>query len=191
MRVYWCDVRPLLAEAEPFVRWCGRQGADLGDYLCLGDAIRHLAGLRLREIAGQAGDWAAVSVSHGGGLAVCACGGGPLGIDAEEVVPPAGDLPLAWFTAGERAWLARQQHPLRAFFRLWTRKESLIKAENRVLADLPLLPSLVEGGVLLDRVGGLAVRELSLLPRYVTSIAAGDEGGAELIRLPVSEIFPG
>lgn len=191
MRVYWCDIQPLLDRPEPFLRWCGRQGILPEDYLCLDDAIRHLAGLQLRHFAAEEdGAGLPANVSHSGGLVVCVCGNTAAGIDAEEIVPsPA--LPEGFLTPEERRWIQAQADPHRAFFRLWTRKESLIKARRRVLADIPALPSLVENGVLKDAVDGLYIQEPAILPeRYAVSVSCTAEGPLEQIPLSIPQIFP-
>ena len=193
MRVFWCDIRPLLAQPDPFIRWCGQQGLSLDTYLRLDDAVRHLAGLQLRRVAGadasRSGD--SISVSHSSGLVVCARGDAPLGLDTEEVCACPASLPAEYFTAQERRWINVQPQPLRAFFRLWTRKESLIKAEGSDLSRMRALPSLVEKGVLLEQVGPVFLWELPILPRrYVTSICAGQAGQADLRALSVHQLFP-
>lgn len=190
MNVYWCDVRPLLEEPAPFVRWCEKNQAPLGGYLCLDDALRHFAGLRLVHLARErSGAALHTNVSHSGALAVCALGGVPVGIDVEEILPSS-LLPLDYFREDERRWIGAQPQPLRAFYRLWTRKESLIKAERRTLADLLALPSLVENGRLRDQVGGLQVRELDILAGYAASVSAGEIGGVKLTAVPVQRLFP-
>ena len=191
MQVYWCDIQPVLDQPEPFLRWCRQQGVRPEDYLCLDDAIRHLAGLQLRRFAAERdGAGLPANVSHSSGLVVCVCGNAAAGIDVEEILPsPA--LPEGFLTPEEQRWIQVQEEPHRAFSRLWTRKESLIKARRRVLADIPALPSLVEKGVLLDTVDGLHIRELSILPeQYTVSVSCGESGPMELIPLSIHQIFP-
>lgn len=191
MRVYWCDIQPFLDQPEPFLRWCRQQGIRPEDYLCLDDAMRHLAGLQLRHFAAEEnGAGLPANVSHSGRLVACVCGNTAAGIDAEEIVPsPA--LPDGFLTPEERRWIQAQGEPYRAFFRLWTRKESLIKARRRVLADIPALPSLVEKGVLLDIVDGLHIHEPAILPeQYAVSVSCGESGPMELIPLSIHQIFP-
>ncbi|HIT32695.1 MAG TPA: 4'-phosphopantetheinyl transferase superfamily protein [Candidatus Enterenecus stercoripullorum] len=193
MRVFWCDIRPLLAQPGPLIRWCSKQGLSLDAYLCLDDAVRHLAGLQLRRLAGagapHSGD--SISISHSGGLVVCALGATPLGLDTEEVRASPAALPAEYFTVQERRWINLQPQPLRAFFRLWTRKESLIKAEGSGLSRMLSLPSLVEKGILLEQVGPVFLWELPILPqRYVTSVCAGQPGQADLHALSVHQLFP-
>ena len=191
MRVYWCDIQPVLDQPDLFLCWCRQQGIPPEDYLCLDDAIRHLAGLQLRHIAAEGGGAGLpANVSHSGGLVVCVCGNTAAGIDAEEIVSSP-TLPEGFLTPEEQRWIQAQEEPHRAFFRLWTRKESLIKAQHGVLADIPTLPPLVEKGVLLDTVDGLHIRELALLPRrYVVCLSCGETTPVELIPLSIHQIFP-
>ena len=190
MRVYWCSIQPLLDRPEPFIRWCRQQGISLKDYLCLDDGLRHLAGLQLRQIAAEQSGTLPTNVSHSGDLVVCSCGKTASGIDAEEILPSPG-LPVAFLTSEERRWMEAQPQPVRAFFRLWTRKESLIKARRNALADILSLPSLVAGGTLLDTVDGLHIRELDILPeRYAVSISCMEDKPIEVIPLTIQQIFP-
>ncbi|HIT01845.1 MAG TPA: 4'-phosphopantetheinyl transferase superfamily protein [Candidatus Enterenecus merdae] len=191
MRVYWCDLAPLLTQPERFLGWCVSQGLSLAPYLRLDDAARHLAGAQLRRLAGADGaPPARLSISHSGALVVCARGAGPLGIDTEQVCPSTAPLPLSCLTGQECRWLAGQAQPSRAFLRLWTRKECLLKAEGGGLADLANLPCLVEGGLLRPRAGRLRLRELSILPGYVTSLCARKMGPVALRPLSLDQVFP-
>lgn len=84
------------------------------------------------------------NLSHAGELVVCALGQGlSLGVDVEQVKP----LDLADFRAcfQEEEWLAitGDTDPLGRFFRFWTAKESVAKAEGQGL-HLPLTDILVQ-----------------------------------------------
>jgi 4'-phosphopantetheinyl transferase len=73
------------------------------------------------------------NLSHSGGLALLAvAGGGEVGVDIEQVKPRGEVMNIAerFFSPGEIVWLRAQPPDLqqRGFFRLWTRKEALIKA---------------------------------------------------------------
>ncbi len=103
------------------------------------------------------------SVSHAGNAAVCAVDSAPVGIDIEPVT----DIPeglLDSLTPSERAYtLAREGQEARRFFRLWTMKESVVKARGEGLGGLLALPSLVTDSMELVRwVDGLVVRPLAL-----------------------------
>ena len=193
MHIFWCDITPILDEPDPFIRWCNAKGHSLAPYLRLDDAMRHLTGLQLRSLAGAESRHSAdsISVSHSGGLVVCARGSAPLGIDTEALCPSAAPLPLDSLTEPERQWVASQKQSLPAFLRLWTRQESLIKAEKSTLARMFSLPSLVENGVLVKQVGSVCFQELPILPdQYVTVLCAAPPIQTELFSLAFQQVFP-
>ncbi len=68
------------------------------------------------------------SISHSGPVALCAVSAQELGADVQQPARWNERLVRRVCTAGERAWLETQPQPAQAFFRLWTRKESLVKA---------------------------------------------------------------
>ena len=72
------------------------------------------------------------SLSHSGGLALCALSHGPVGVDVEVVRPRRAGLPRRVLSGGE---LARFDGSWEDFYRLWTLKESWCKRE-----DSPLYP---------------------------------------------------
>ena len=80
--------------------------------------------------AGAQGRW--FSLSHSGGLALCALSDAPVGVDVEVVRPRRAGLP-AYALSGEE--LEQFDGSWEDFYRLWTRKESWCKRE-----DAPLFP---------------------------------------------------
>ncbi|MBP3720394.1 MAG: 4'-phosphopantetheinyl transferase superfamily protein [Clostridia bacterium] len=80
------------------------------------------------------------SLSHAGSWAVCAVGPAPVGCDVERLGRGDERLVRRFFHPGEREALAREKDPEawdRLFTRIWTRKESYLKAVGRGLS-LPL-----------------------------------------------------
>ena len=72
------------------------------------------------------------SLSHSGPYAMCAISDRPVGADIQQIKPV--HLSIARrFHFRERDWLAEQPQAeqLRAFFRIWTRKEAWVKAVSR------------------------------------------------------------
>ena len=69
------------------------------------------------------------SVAHSYGLAVCALSDAPVGADTELLrdKPNAAALASRYFSAGEARLVLGSPCPSREFFRVWTRKEALIK----------------------------------------------------------------
>ena len=113
---------------------------------------RGLAELSIREVttdelinsisAGQYGkpqlppDWGVhFSITHSGGLAACAIGSAPLGLDGELVRPYPAAVPSRVFSPGERLLLEDSHNRDELFFRLWTLKESLVKFTGRGITD--------------------------------------------------------
>ena len=82
------------------------------------------------RFAGRDGRW--FSLSHSGGLALCALSDGPVGVDVELVRPRRAGLPTYVLSPEE---LARFDGSWEDFYRLWTLKESWCKRE-----DSPLFP---------------------------------------------------
>lgn len=68
------------------------------------------------------------SVSHSGNAAACALSDGPVGLDLERVRPLNSKLLSRCFSSPEREEILRSSEPEEAFTRLWTRKESYLKA---------------------------------------------------------------
>ena len=80
----------------------------------------------------------AFNISHSGNRVVCLLGDrDPLGIDIESLSPLSFEDFQPQFTPDE--WSAIQRHPtpLNAFYRFWTAKESILKADGRGLG-IPL-----------------------------------------------------
>ncbi len=78
------------------------------------------------------------SLSHSGVWAVCVLDSAPVGVDIQQHRTADYDaLARRWFTTEEAAFLAALSESDRAaaFFRLWTAKESYLKAEGCGLAD--------------------------------------------------------
>ena len=72
------------------------------------------------------------SLSHSGGIALCALSGAPVGVDVELVRPRRAALPGYVLSQEEKA---RFDGSWEEFYRLWTLKESWCKRE-----DAPLYP---------------------------------------------------
>ncbi len=68
------------------------------------------------------------NLSHCTGLAVCAVGASPLGIDAEMIRPLRQNVLRRSFSPEEAAAVIASPNPAEQFFRGWTLKESFVKA---------------------------------------------------------------
>ena len=82
------------------------------------------------RFAGRDDCW--FSLSHSGGIALCALSSAPVGVDVELVRPRRAGLPAYVLSPEE---LARFDGTWEDFYRLWTLKESWCKRE-----DIPLFP---------------------------------------------------
>lgn len=82
-----------------------------------------------------------VNTSHSHNYFLIALGPMPLGVDIERIDPSVEALAIArrFFTADEAETLHRAADPLAAFYRLWTSKEALIKAQGLTIQSLSQL----------------------------------------------------
>lgn len=79
----------------------------------------------------------AFNISHSGALAVCGFDAQALGVDVEQTDRRSAErIAARCFTARENAQIAASPSPRRAFYRLWTAKESAVKWLGTGLADL-------------------------------------------------------
>lgn len=123
------------------------------------------------------------SLSHSGTYAVCAFSDAPIGVDLQQVKEAMPRLTSRILTDAERDYLESLPEGERhlVFYRIWARKESLLKWDGRGLR-LPMERfSLIQDGILTDAISfegkQLYFREYSrLLPKYALCIcdAAGN-----------------
>lgn len=74
------------------------------------------------------------NISHAGYMVVCAVAQTELGVDIEAVRPIKNRMPERVLTELERDWLARREDKEDSFIRLWTLKESYVKATGEGLS---------------------------------------------------------
>ena len=88
------------------------------------------------------------NLSHSGGWVACVVHSHPVGVDVETIDLVEPGMMKRIGTPSEQAWLMRQPKPekTRAFFRLWTLKESLLKALGTGLSLDPRMVELEETG---------------------------------------------
>lgn len=195
MQIFWCRTEPWLASPAALRRFCVQAGLSTGDFLCREDLVPHAAGRYLllqgfcRTCPGAplppltegpngkplfSGGAPAFNISHAGTIAVCAFSPWDVGIDIEKIAPvdPAlGDI----LRPEERSYLQQLPEARRteAFYQLWTRKESLIKARGGVLADLIQLESLITpAGRWKESLEGFRLHSIPFPdPAYVLSVS--------------------
>ena len=76
------------------------------------------------------------SVSHTDGLCVCAVSDAPVGIDAELLREAPMRVAKRVFSAGEQQSIAAADDADRAFFEIWTKRESAVKLTGAGLRDI-------------------------------------------------------
>ncbi len=79
----------------------------------------------------RGGEGPCFNLSHSGERVLCALSGSEVGCDIEQLADFEQELARRFFTAGEYAYIAARQTEAersRAFYRLWTLKESFMKA---------------------------------------------------------------
>ncbi len=68
------------------------------------------------------------NITHCRGLIACVLAHVPVGIDAEPIRPRPERVQKRVFTPQEQRWIEESGNPNEVFFRLWTLKESFVKA---------------------------------------------------------------
>ncbi|SDG00411.1 4'-phosphopantetheinyl transferase family protein [Desulfovibrio legallii] len=186
---YWPDLAPFAAAAAP--RLTPDRRRSMARRAAPEDRLRALAaGLLLRRVLGVRADDALTlnpwgkprlcrpggpgfSLSHAGAYAVLAVGRPPLGVDVEPRPALGSPLPLRGLHPAERLALARSSRPANCWLRLWTGKESLLKAVGLGLwlnpESFSLLPLCDGPHPWGKRIWHLAWREL---PGHVLAVAA-------------------
>jgi len=71
-----------------------------------------------------------INLSHCKNIVMCAWSEQPVGIDIEKIKRYDKRIPIRFFTKKEQEWILQNTNPSRAFFQLWTRKESIAKWEG-------------------------------------------------------------
>ncbi len=106
------------------------------------------------------------SLSHSGNTVFCAVSDAAVGCDVERIRRINQNIPNRFFSPGEQAQIDAQ--PTQAdkekmFFRLWTLKESVIKATGQSLSHLKNFSVIIsENGITLDTYKNFYLQEFSL-----------------------------
>lgn len=130
------------------------------------------------------------NVSHSGNQAVLAIAQQPVGIDLEEIQPDFDYLSVAEFafSNAESASLQQSRNPLQEFFRIWTRKEALLKGLGTGLINDLKLISCLDGTTAIhpavkDVKAGWDIKTTEYAKLYMMSIAFEHLTPATQIRL--------
>lgn len=112
------------------------------------------------------------NLSHSGRYVVCVFSTAETGIDIEEMVPTDIHDFNSFFSEQEKKQIHSAPQPLKAFLRLWTIKESVIKAEGKGLSiPLQQLDTSRQGSVQLEG-ENWHIKEISLFKGYCCAIAS-------------------
>ncbi len=157
-RLDWTPLYDCLPER---MKKAGRFRFERDRLLCVGAGFLLLEALGLRDESalryGENGKpylpgGPAFNLSHSGRWCVLAVGEGDIGADIERLDERHSEIAPEVFTPAELAWM--RQAPLERFFRLWTWKESVMKATGLGMALEPrrfeVLPFTRGEPVLLD-----------------------------------------
>lgn len=118
------------------------------------------------------------NLTHAGRYAVCALSAtGRVGLDAEPHAPRDWAAFAPHFTAAEWAAVQADTDPQRAFYRLWTQKEAVAKADGRGL-DLPLRAIRLRGATAELDGRRWHLREVPLAADYTLHLASSDPTAA-------------
>lgn len=207
MTIFWCRTDPWLAAPRAAVRFCEREGISTRDFFRAEELVPHAAGRFLLRAGFRRcrpgcpvppvhpapggkprfpGGRPAFSISHAGAVAVCAFSEGEIGVDVEQAGAVEPSL-LSILRPEELAFLQRTARAARpqVFYRLWTQKESLIKARGGTLADMFDQESVITPDLCWkDRLDGFFLRRPPFPePGYVLAVSAGAEEPVTITRL--------
>ena len=170
----WQYLDKLLSQSEKDAARRFRKPEDGQTYILAHGLLRHILGRYLGEDPGtldfSSGEFGkpflqpndlAFNLTHSGNRVAIAVARSSVGIDLEQIKIQSVDSCLisTCLTASERHWLEQQtDDPHRGFFRLWTLKEAVLKADGRGLANgchaamLLMKPHGIEATAVLDGV---------------------------------------
>lgn len=86
------------------------------------------------------------NLSHSGSMVMCILSDYEAGCDVEKIKPGRERVAKRFFSAEEKAFLESEEDFDRAFYRIWTRKESYMKATGQGILLDPLSFSAVSDG---------------------------------------------
>ena len=132
-------------------------------------------------------DQAPFNISHAGDYAVLALSGRAVGVDLERF------RPIDWrriaerfFHPVERAFLAKSTEPEKDFFRIWTLKESYLKAEGTGFSVSPasfaVLPASDDSAVFTGETD-YRFKRISAFPDYCLSVCSLEEDVSDHVLL--------
>lgn len=188
MHIYWSDIQLLVTNRELLFSVFPELQTQQHRYTCLEDGVLHYAGTALVRygMSGYSGSDRPYyyNISHSGTLAVCVVGNSPSGIDIEQLRPYPEDI-SSFFHPAEQQYLSKfsGMDRYREFYRLWTRKESLYKAQRLNRPNLLDLACMVTpSGHLRSRFSGWTLEELPIRPQEYVAVVCSKASEAPSIR---------
>lgn len=117
-----------------------------------------------------------INLSHCRGLAVCAVGGSVLGIDCEGVRQVKSGVVRRVCTDSETLEIESADDPDLIFTRLWTLKESFVKAVGRGISyPMKNAAFSLAGDAIYTNVTGAGFRQWVIADRYVISLCVAEQ----------------
>jgi len=119
------------------------------------------------------------NISHSGDYVLIAIASSALGIDVEQkdMSFPFAEVLVHSFSAGEIDHIQQSPMPVEAFYKLWTRKEALLKATGKGIDDdMKLIPCLdgehtVEANII-KSAQNWYINTFDVMPNYACSLAS-------------------
>ena len=111
------------------------------------------------------------NLSHANGICVSAVGSFPMGVDVEPIRPLRPKVIRRICTEEERQLIAQASNPDEAFFRIWTLKESYVKAIGiGVSYPMQTIALHLEGAAISSNLPGYRFVQYVLQNRYVLAL---------------------
>jgi 4'-phosphopantetheinyl transferase len=115
------------------------------------------------------------NISHAGNYVLSAlCDRGPIGVDVEKVSEVNIADFMGFFTRSELRYIHAAAHNLEAFYRCWTRKEAVVKADGRGL-NLSLLSFETINDEVYVGDGKWFLKELPVAENYIAHLASDSQ----------------
>ncbi|MGN0630818.1 MAG: 4'-phosphopantetheinyl transferase family protein [Ruminococcus sp.] len=119
-----------------------------------------------------------INLSHCSGLAVCAAGRRALGVDCEGIREVRSGVVRRVCTDSEALEIKNADNPDLAFTRLWTLKESFVKAVGRGISyPMKNAAFSLAGDAIYTNVRGVEFCQWVIADRYVISLCAAMQAG--------------
>lgn len=121
------------------------------------------------------------NISHTEGLAVCAVSSHPIGVDTERIRPLNIRLLRKICSEAEGAWVMSRENPAEGLIRLWTLKESYVKATGEGLSySLKQITfSWDEDGSIRGSIPGWHYYQARVYGKYIISVCEKDQEGEQ------------